>query len=195
MPEVSEQDLRVLRGSAALLDDLWNDATHGDAIKRAVKAKRPDVSIPEIDVPDRVLAPVTARLSEFEGTLAKVNERLAALDERDSNAALDVKFRAALGDARSKFKLTEDGEKGVLELMRERQIADPEAAAALYMANLPKTKPASLRDGSAYGAGQYANLFDMRGGGDERAKLLATDPDGFFVDEATRILNEYADQA
>lgn len=193
MPEISEHDLRVLRGSAALLDEVWNDPKHGMALKRAVKEKRPDVSIPEVDVPDTVLAPVNGRITELEGTLAKVNERLENWQRQQDDDKLEGKFRTSLSSARKKFGLTDEGEQAVLQLMRDRQIADPEAAAALHVANLPKAP--KMRDTSAYGGGSYANLYGMRGEGDEMQALLARDPDAFFDREVANVLNEFAEQA
>jgi hypothetical protein len=194
MPEIDEHTLALLRGSHALLEEVWNDPKHGQNLKRAVKEKRPQVSIPEIDVPDQVLAPVHAELNEYKATLAKVNERLESYERERSDEKLEGTFRTKLKDARSKFNLTEDGEKGVLQLMQERQIADPEAAAALYVANLPKPKPSSLRDSSAYGASSYANP-GLRGGESEHDALRHTDPDAFFFREAMAVMDEFAEQA
>jgi hypothetical protein len=195
MPEVSAEELAVLRGSAALLDGLWRSPKHGQSLKRAVKELNPNVSIPEVDVPDAVLAPVNHRLEEMGGTMAKINERLEAMDRAKSDAELDGKFRNSLDTAKKRFGLTDDGETAVLNLMRERQIADPEAAAALYTASLPKGKAAGLRDSSAYGGSSYSNLYGMRGGGSEMDELLARDPDAFFDREVANVLNEFADQA
>ena len=71
MPEISAEELNLLRGSASLLDEVWNDPKHGLALKRAVKDKRPNVSIPEIDVPDVVLRPINDQMSALQAAMAK----------------------------------------------------------------------------------------------------------------------------
>ena len=198
MPEISESDLLLLRGSQRLLDDVWNDPTHGMALKRAVKAKRPDISIPEIDVPDVVLKPINDQMAALKGMLDKTSEELAAMKQAEADRGLETKFRSKLDAAKSRFGLTDEGVEKTIEIMRERQIADPEAAAALHIASLPKAKPASLRDGSAYGGSSLADFPGMRGEtGDNHDKLFRSYADdmAFFDREVANVMNEFAEQA
>ena len=190
MPEISAEELNLLRGSASLLDEVWNDPKHGLALKRAVKDKRPNVSIPEIDVPDVVLRPINDQMSALQAAMAKQSEELAALRQADADAKLAGKFRASLDGAKARFGLTDEGVEATLNIMRERQIADPEAAAALHIASLPKAKPASHRDAAAYGGSSFANLYGMQDGSGDT--LLHTNPDAFFDREVAAVMNEFA---
>ena len=191
MPEVSQQEYDLLRGSARLLDDVWNDPKHGMALKRAVKEKRPDVSIPEIDVPDVVLRPLNDRIEHLTKSFESTSAELAAFKQEREDGKLEAKFRTSMDDASKRFGLTPEGKEATLNLMRERQIADPEAAAALYVASLPKARPSSHRDSSAYGGSSYADLIGMHSGSGDN--LLHTDPNAFFDREVTAVLNEAAE--
>jgi len=191
MPEISEEELLVLRGSRALLDDVWNDPKHGMALKRAVKDKRPNVSIPEIDVPDVVLKPLHDQMTAINGALETTRAELAAMRQEKADSEIEGKFRKSLDTAKARFGLTDEGTEATLNLMRERQIADPEAAAALYLQTLPKAKPSSHRDSSAYGGSSYADLIGMHSGDGDN--LLHTNPDAFFDREVTAVLNEAAE--
>ena len=191
MAEVSDSELALLRGSARLLDEVWNDPKHGMALKRAVKDKRPDVWVPDIDVPNEVLKPVNAQIEQLTRNFETTSAELAAMRQEREDGKLEAKFRVSMDDASKRFGLTPEGKEATLNLMRERQIADPEAAAALYMATLPKARPSSHRDSSAYGGSSYADLIGMHSGAGDN--LLHTDPNAFFDREVTAVLNESAE--
>lgn len=194
MAEVSEQDLALMRGSQRLLDEVWNDPTHGMALKRAIKAKRPDISIPEIDVPDVVLKPINDQMTAMRGLLDKQAEEMAAMRQVTADKDLETKFRSKLDAAKTRFGLTDEGVEKTIEIMRERQIADPEAAAALHMASLPKPKPSSMRDSAAYGGSSLADFPGMRGeSGGNHDKLYRSYADdmAFFEAEIMAVANEY----
>ena len=198
MPEISDADLALYRGINKLVDDVWNNPKHGLAFKRAVKDVRPDASIPEVDVPEVVLKPLNEQLDR----LTKSYEELKAEREKErqerADADLDAKFRKGLDTAKSRFSLTDEGVDKVIETMRERQIADPEAAAALYVASLPKSKPAGQRDASAYGGRSLTDFPGMRGESKTNHDMLYKDHASdmqFFDAEVAAVLNEFADQA
>lgn len=190
MAEISDAELETLRRSHMLFDSLWNDPKHGRNVKLAVREKIPGLPMPEIDEPDRILSEVDARYKPVLEQVEATNKRLDAWEKSRQDEELDGKFRKQLDAARAKYKLTDEGQDGVIALMKERQIADPEAAAALYMDRLPKSQTTNARNASAYGGSSYANLFGMRGDGDERQALLATNPDQFFESEVLNVLNE-----
>lgn len=198
MAEISDNELALLRGSAKLLDDVWNDPKHGLALKRAVKDKRPDVSIPEIDVPDVVLKPINDQMAAMRGLLDKTTEELAAMRQASADKDMEAKFHTRLDSAKTRFGLTEEGVEKTIEIMRERQIADPEAAAALHMASLPKAKPSSLREGRNYGQTALADFPGMRGETKTDFDMLYRSHESdmaFFDREVANVMNEFAEQA
>lgn len=198
MAEVNDNELALLRGSAKLLDDVWNDPKHGLALKRAVKDRRPDVSIPEIDVPDVVLKPINDQMAAMKGMLDKTSAELAEMRQATTDRDMETKFRSRLDGAKTRFGLTDEGVERTIELMRERQIADPEAAAALHIASLPKPKASSLREGRNYGQTALADFPGMRSETRTDFDMLYRSHENdmaFFDREVANVMNEFAEQA
>lgn len=196
MAEVPDSELALLRSAAALTDEIWNDPKHGLALKQAVKAKRPNLSIPEIDVPEVVLKPVNDQISSMKEILDRQAAELAAMKQAAADKDLEAGFRSKLDAAKNRFGLTDEGVEKTIELMRERQIADPEAAAALHIASLPKPKPSSLRDSSAYGGSSLADFPGMRGDSGANTDMLYRNYESdmkFFDAEVAAVMNEYAE--
>lgn len=171
--------------SAALLklfNDLWGDVEVGEQVRRRAKALRPDITIPD-DHPlaNKFRTELQAERAAREALEASLTqERQAA-----AQARAEAELRANLGKAQSRFALTDEGMAGTIKLMQERQIADAEAAAALYVDTLPKAKPSSATSFLP----QKMNLFGTTAKDDAWEKLHV-DQEGFFADVVNQVFLE-----
>jgi hypothetical protein len=189
MPEISDQELAVLRRAQQLLDGIWNDKEHGLAFKRMVKAKLPDSRIPELDIAEPMLAPVKAELEEERKARRTLEERLDAREKADKESKEDADLNKALADAQKEYRLTDDGMAKVVKRMKDTGNPDPAAAAAWVTDHEPKAKPATT---SSY-APSDMNLF---GAGiksdDEDIAFLHQDPIRWYDRKAAEVLDEFA---
>ncbi len=165
-----------------LLEQLWGDSEVGETVRKRAKALNPQIRIPD-DNPVAVKA-----LNALEQTQQKLSALETLIAERDKEAkqrADEADLRTRLGRAQDRFKLTDDGLTGTIKLMQERQIADPEAAAALYVDGLPKTKPTTASNFMP----DKLNLYGTQQKDDAWEKLH-TDPDQFFADVVNKVFTE-----
>lgn len=193
MPEVSEAQLATLTGAHALLNTIYGDPEHGLSVKQAVKKARPDVVIPELQAQEAV-KPLVEKFDAVSAALTKLNERFDAdALERKQVADADALARK-MATARDRFSLTEDGVKGMTDLMREKGIMDPVDAAELYVARQPRPQVTSQRTGR-YGEATYANVLGMDD--EEKQKMLLSDPFRFQAMEVEEMLSDpaFADAA
>ena len=114
-------------------------------------------------------------------------ERLDKRDAEDTKRAEDAKVT----DLQTRFDriakdhgLTEEGQKKLLGIMRDRNIGNPEDAIVIFEKDLPKAgkgaKPYSSR----------MNFVTAEGEKDEKFKQLMTDPDAFMVDGMVDMVND-----
>lgn len=136
MAEVPDAELAILRNSYALLRKMETDPRSKPSLEAAVKVHHPEVRT-EADVAAEATAPI---LEPIKASLEKINARFEAEDakavERQQTAD-EANLSTAFANLRSQG-LTEAGEAKVKELMVSRNIADPEAAFALFERNNPK---------------------------------------------------------
>lgn len=182
--ELSAEEARVNQQAKALLDALWNNAEHGQAFKKLIKAVNPRVSIPEVDIPDAVTKPydekIAAQAEEIAALRKALEDDQKARKERDEENDLVSKFDRI----RKEYDLTDDGMDKVRKLMVDRQIPDPEAAAALY---LRQTPPAPSQPSTV-----APPRWDFQHVNDDDAdqKLLWSNPEAWADREAAAVMQE-----
>lgn len=188
--EVSAGELAALRNAKGLLETLWGNKETGTAFKRMVKKVNPQAKIPDLELAEEFAEPINKEL----GTLKEQNAALLKrLDERDAKDKDERDLRdihAKIDDVARKRGLTDEGKAGLIKTMQDRQIADPDAAALLYLDSLPKAAP--IKGHAALP--QRMNLFGVNTPEkqDEQIDKLFKDPQGFMDDEIANVLNEAA---
>jgi len=185
MPEVSEARLAELNRAAKLLDAVYTDPEFGHTVKKAVQKAEPSIRIPELAA-EAAIAPVLEQVGGIAAAVAKMNERLDAEALQRQQEAQADRLAREMSQARTRYKLTEEGTAGMIALMQEKGITDPADAAELYVARNPPQKPASAR--TSYGS-SYADVSGLSTQADKE-KLLLADPDRFFAQEIDEILSD-----
>ena len=166
-----------------LFNRLWNDPEKGADIRRRAKELHPEITIPD-EHPAALAA--NKRIDELSAQTSALQKMLDERAQSDAQREAESRLRDSLGKAQSRFKLTDEGMAGTIKLMQERQIADPEAAAALYVDSLPKNAPAPAT--SMLPGGKF-NLFGTTAKDDAWEKLHV-DPDGYFADVVNQVFSE-----
>lgn len=178
MAEATESQLRAEQ----LIQDLWNDSTHGATIRAAAKAKFSDIRLPEDQ-----LAPVFSRMDQenkdLREQLGAVVEKLTAREKKEAEADVFQSLKSKVDSAVSEYNLTDDGKAKMLDRMKETgNTSDPEAAAA-WVAS--KIAPVDVK-GPTW-APQDINLFGSSNK-DEKFASLHRDPQKFMDDELTEFV-------
>ena len=168
--------------AAELLGSVWDDPELGGKLRAKAKEKYPDVKLPEDSVAP-VLAPLQAQIKALTEKLEDRDKRDAEREKKESETSSAAKLQADVEAAVSKFNLTEEGRKAMLERMIAQGSTDADAAAALiaHAAPKPATAPKFMP--------QKINLYGSAES-EEKYKLLHTRPDDFFDSEVTELLND-----
>jgi hypothetical protein len=173
------QELALLN----LLNQVWHDPEVGAQVRKRAKALNPQINIPD---EHPVALEVKSELSATQKRLEAMEKMYQEEREKATQREMETDLRSRLGKAQDRFKLTDDGLQGTIKLMQERQISDPEAAAALYVDSLPKSKPSTAS--SNIFPGEF-NLFGTKAKDDNWEKLH-TNPDNFFRDVVNDVFRE-----
>jgi len=184
MAEISDTDLATYQRAMGLLKKLESDPKAKGHFETALKAVIPEIRTEADTVSEHVaplLEPVNAQLTRIQESLdAQAAERTANA-ERQAEQNLTDQFASLRAKG-----LTDAGEQAVKELMVARNIADPEAAFALFERNNPKPAdeaPAWQPDGwDISSTAKAAGMRDMEG--------LFKNEDKWGDDEAAIALNE-----
>lgn len=188
--EVKLGRLAQLENVEKLLSGLWGGKETSTAFKRMVKKVNPDAKIPDLDLAEEFAEPINAELKTTREALAALKKEVDEDRSKRKDTELLTDIHSRIDSVARENNLTDEGKAGVIELMQKRQIADPEAAAALYLKSLPKAK---VQKAQAI-LPQKFNLFGVNSPEkqDEKVDKLFKDPMGFLDDEITEILNEEA---
>ncbi len=183
----TEAQIRAL----AILEDSWNDPDFGALLQKKVKAKFPDAKTND-DVFGPIIAPVQARADKLEKELEKLREERAEERKVADEAKLKQSLDDALGAARQRYNLTEEGfDKMVARMKETGNYADAEAAAAWVASKTPAApvagpswKPQSM---NLFGSKKYDEaLADLhRDPGEYMDNQLAEfvrDPDAYVAE-------------
>jgi len=180
-PEAFDENIRARN----LLKSLYDDSAVGFDFRKIVKKKYPDASMPELESVQHVENLGTDLNKRFEelatGTTKKIDEFLDARQKEKDEAALrdyQTRFEKVVKDR----GYTEDGEKKLLEMMKTKNIRDPEDAAILFESMQPKT-PKPARQFSS-----RMNFVSPDNKDDEGFARLMEDPEQFMVDEMLNAL-------
>lgn len=137
MPEISDADLLAYQRAVQLIDGIGRHPEARADLQRAVKKLKPDY-VTEEDQRAAILAPIN---NEVEALKKQIADRDAA----EAKAKQDAADADALTRMESSFQRLRDttglqpaGEERVREIMKERNIFDPEAAFALFERQNPK---------------------------------------------------------
>jgi hypothetical protein len=186
--EVDAKTLANLQRAKDLLNKVYSDKKHGPAVRRALKDADPTLAIPE-DVADEYAAPLKA---ENDALKKRLDDLAKSLDEdrakrKDEDDLAEMNRR--IDDVVRKRGLTDDGRAGLIETMQKRQIADPEAAALLYLDTLPKSKPRPVASPlpSAFNLMQVNNAKDKT---DASVQAFWDNPLAAMENEALAVLSE-----
>jgi hypothetical protein len=140
--EVSKTELDTLRRAYGLLDKLWNDPKQGMQIKKAAKEAVPSLHVPDLELVSQVSSANEAKFKELEDNNKQLTERLEKFQSELREKDEDTRLRDSIGKVRKDFGLTDEGLDKVVSLMKERNLGDVEAAAALWSRQQPApTKP------------------------------------------------------
>lgn len=180
MAEISDAALAELSQAHALLKSLYADQTVGFDFRKIVKKKFPQASIPELDA----VVKTEALAGDFEKKFGELGESLTKridgfLDERKKereDAEVD-KFAERLTRTVKERGYTKEGEEGLIKVMKERGIHNPEDAAIIFEAGQPKQTQKPRQHSSRM------NFVSPEGKDDESFKKLMTDPEQWMVDE------------
>lgn len=188
--EVRAGDLAALRNARSLLETLWGNKKHGTALKRMVKDVNPEAKIPDLELAEEFAEPIKKEVEGLKEQNAKLLERIEAREkaEKDREALTDI--YSQIDKVVAKRGLTDEGKAGLIKTMNDRQIADPEAAALVYLDSLPKP----VVQKGAQVLPQKMNLFGVNTPEKENEQLdkLFKDPLGFMDEEIANVLNEAA---
>lgn len=174
--EIDTGELALLRASHKMLDTLYGDPEKGLEFKKLIKGKFPTAQVPDLDAvsaTEKLLKPIVERLDKRDADEAKRAEDAKVND-------LQKRFDAVSKD----HGLTEEGQKKLLGIMKDRSIGNPEDAIVIFEKSLPKpsktSKPYSSR----------MNFITAEGEKDADFQKLMTDPDAFMVDGMVEAINE-----
>jgi hypothetical protein len=183
MAEVADTELQQLRAAMSLFEQVWGDPTIGEQVRKRAKEIKPDIVIPDDHpVAKRALAELADTKTALETLRGEYQQDKAARQQERAEA----KLRADLGTVQERFHFTDDAMAKTIEIMQERQLADPEAAALIYRESLPKAAPQS------HSAKFFDGKADMFGTTrvDEQWRTLHENPDQFFADVVNEVFTE-----
>lgn len=183
MPEATQTQLRA----EELLNELLTDPKLGADVRAKAKAKYTDVTFVE----DRI-DPMVSGLREELAALKAERDADKAAREAEKAAAEEARATStlenAIASARSKYALNDEGFEKMVQRMKDTgNVADAEAAAAWVVQN----QPPPAKPGPTWGAADL-NLFgSSQESQDAKVRLLHTNPERFFDQEVSEILNEF----
>ena len=173
---VDSDQLALLSAGHKMLESLYADPEKGLEFKRLIKGKFPQASVPDLEA-----------VSAVEKLLKPLTERMDKRDEDEKKRAEEGQVRDLQGRFDKVAKdhgLTEDGQKKLLSIMKDRNIGHPEDAIVIFERDIPKpakgSKPYSSRMSFVASEGEKDTEFTK----------LMTDPDAFMVDGMVTALNE-----
>lgn len=164
---VDSDELALLRAGHKMMDQLFADPEKGVEFKKQIKAKYPNVSIPDLDA-----------MSAVEKMLEPIKKRLDDRDAEEKKSREDSQVR----DLQSRFDriakdhgLTQEGQQKLLGIMKDRSIGNPEDAIVIFNKDLPKA-------GKAKPYTSRMSFVEADGEKDADFNKLMTDPDAFMID-------------
>lgn len=165
MVEITEEDLAYLQKAEGLMKKLHDNKATRPLFDKAVKA-HPELGknyVSAEDVADPIVAPMKEQISKLE-------KRLQAKEDAEMDSHLNSTFK----EVQQRYGYTDEGMGELKKMMVDKNIADPEVAAAYWeKKNPPK---ATESNGFASTAWKFEETADK----DENSldRLWFTDPNG-----------------
>lgn len=189
--EIPKAHFDLYQKAYSLLGKLVNNKEVGTRVKRDIMKIDESIKFPDLDTADAYAEPLKAEIELSKKELAemkkKFDEREAKESEREQLGDIYAKIDATV----KKRKLTDEGREGLIKTMKDRQIADPDAAALVYLDSLPKPKPARPSGHSSNKWNMYSGMDgENKEQQDAETKRLLADPMQFLDDKTAEILDE-----
>jgi hypothetical protein len=183
------QGLDLAVRAKALHDQLYNDGDLGPSYQALIGKKYPTVQ-----TPDKIAAPYVARLDATDKKLEDFLAEQKKEREDAEQARLQADFNSRWAGVVKDYELTAEGEEKLEQLMKDRKIADPEAAAALYFRQNPPPA-APITPASIAPQGWARDMGIQHADDDTDSKFLISNPDGWADKEAAAVLTEVRREA
>lgn len=203
-----QRELNLLRQGFSLLNSISGDVD----VRRKLRAANPTagIAIPEDDIAEPLLKPIRERLDalapDIEEKLKKVEEGKAAIDEKIAAFDQRQKDAADLGDLQKRidqaakhYRFTDEGRTALIDHMKTTGTADPMTAGAYLVQNMERPAPVA-ESGLAPEAARRNGAPDLdlfhvaTGHDDESLKLLHSqnpkDRDRWMMNEINKIVAE-----
>lgn len=135
--EIPRAELDTLRRVHSLLDKMWTHPERAMEVKRLAREIEPSLKVPELDIVSQVDAAHQAKLKEIADKNSELTDRLDKLQKELTDERDEGKLRASFDKVKRDYSLTDQGFNEVIDLMKDRQLADAEAAAALWSRSQP----------------------------------------------------------
>lgn len=178
MPDITDAELSELKRAHALLKELYADGSVGMDFRKIVKKKYPDAVIPELEavtVAEKAGGDLEKKFGELStGITKKIEDFLAARNKEREDADV-ANFEQRVKSVVKERGYTKEGEEGLLKIMKEKGINDPNDAAILFEAGQPKVKAKS-----SYST--RMRFVSPESKDDESFKRLMEDPEQFAAD-------------
>ena len=188
--EVDQGQFEAASKAQRLLNDLLSDAKQGMTVKRAIKAKYPEAVIPDLELVESLAKPFNETVASLREDNAALKQALDEFKQQTEVKEAKGKLVSDLDAIKTKFGFTDDGMAQVVETMQSRNLAhDPEAAAALVQANMPKPQPTSSRSSLI---SPNLDVYGLQSDKAEESKwaLLHSHPWDFFNNEVVSVFDE-----
>jgi hypothetical protein len=174
--QIDSEELALYKAGHGMLEKLYADPDEGIGFKKLIKKKFPLAQVPDLEAvsaAEKMFKPLQDRLDNYDKERAKEKEDSLVKD-------LQTRFDRIAKD----HGLTEEGQKKLLGIMKDRSIGNPEDAIVIFEKDLPKpernSKPYSSR----------MNFVTSDGEKDSDFHKLMNDPDAFMVDGMVTALEE-----
>jgi hypothetical protein len=169
-----------------LLNKMADHPESGITFKKMAKAVDKTLQFTDLDMAEKIQAPVLEKLTAAETRLAAMEaereaDKLAREQEKQVRGLTDDVDKAV-----KQYGLTEEGRQKMTVRMQEKGNLDAEAAAAWVAAQAPKAKPSESNGGFAPAA---LNLFGSAEK-DESMELLHRDPQRWQDAEVAKMIDE-----
>jgi hypothetical protein len=186
MPLVDDATWSLHQRALALLNKMADHPDEGIAFKRMAKKIDGTLQFTDLDVADRIQAPMLEKLTAAEARIEAMHtereaEKLAAAQEKQVHSLTEDVEKAVKA-----FGLTEAGRAKMTERMTAKGNLDADAAAAWVASQEPKAKPS---EGNGTFAPSAMNMFGSAEKDDSMASLHH-DPIKWQDNEINRILQE-----
>lgn len=182
MAEISDQELGVLRNAWALLQQVEGNPDAKPLLEQAIKTVKPEVQT-EADIAARFAKPYVDQIETLRGDLTALTTSLKEREEAAAAKATETEIAGAF-QRLTKAGYTADGITKIQEMMVAKNIADPDAAAALF----DKLNPPAQHEQPGWAPSTWE--IGSTAGSNADLKMLFQDEDRWADREAANVLNE-----